>query len=432
MDWLIAPGGTLRGEARVPGDKSISHRAVMLGALALGRTQVAGFLPGEDTLNTMRAFQAMGVGIERISSDALTIDGLGLRGLKAPAQSIDCGNSGTGMRLLCGLLAGQSFATELIGDASLSNRPMRRVTDPLRSMGADIEARAEELAPLRIKAVPSLRAISYQSPMASAQVKSALLLAGLYADGPVSVHEPKATRDHSERMLSAFGARLECVGTRATVWPDPKLFGQSISVPSDISSAAFFLVGAAISSGSNVLLRAVGMNPRRTGIIDCLRDMGARIDVESQSMEGGEPVADLRVRGAALRGIRVPESRVPDMIDEFPTLMVAAACADGDTTISGAEELRVKESDRLAAMSLGLRALGIEVEEQPDGATIRGGTLKGGIIDSRGDHRIAMSFAMAGLRAQHEIKVLDCKNVDTSFPGFAQLASSMGLSLSLC
>lgn len=430
MEFNVEPGGALKGHIRVPGDKSISHRAMILGALAEGTTAVSGFLPGEDTLNTMRAFQAMGVSIERQSETVLRVYGVGLHGLKAPKQAIDCGNSGTGMRLLAGVLAGQSFASTLIGDESLSRRPMRRVLAPLSSMGARIEATAAGTAPLQIHPVGVLKAIDYVSPVASAQVKSCVLLAGLYADGPSRVTEPVATRDHSERMLRAFGAELEVVGLSVSIAPGARLLGQQIRVPSDFSSAAFFLVGASIAPGSELLIEGVGMNPRRTGLLDCLLEMGAGIQVENERNEGGEPVADLRVTGSQLRGINVPAARVADMIDEFPALMVAAACAEGETRIEGAEELRVKESDRLAAMTSGLRALGVQIEESADGALIHGtGKLQGGQIDSHGDHRIAMSFAIAALRADGPIRVLDCANVATSFPGFAMLAKKRGLRL---
>lgn len=433
MQFDVQPGGRLHGTIRVPGDKSISHRSVILGALAQGTSNVTGFLPGEDTLNTLRAFEAMGVRVERWAEADLRIHGVGLEGLKAPSGDLDCGNSGTGMRLLAGLLAGQRFPTRLIGDESLSRRPMRRVLDPLARMGALVRATAAGTAPLAIEPVPGglLKAIDYVSPVASAQVKSCVLLAGLYADGPTAVTEPVATRDHSERMLAAFGAQLTVDGLKVSILPRPSLQAQNIVVPSDFSSAAFFLVGAAIAPGSDLTIQAVGMNPRRTGLLDCLREMGAHIDVLEPRTEGGEPVADLRIRGSDLKGIEVPSARVADMIDEFPALFVAAACAQGVTVIRGAEELRVKESDRLASMAAGLRTLGIRVEESTDGAVIHGGVLTGGVIDSHGDHRIAMSFAIAGLRASGPIRILDCANVATSFPGFAQLAHGAGLGLAV-
>lgn len=433
MQFDVQAGGRLHGTVRVPGDKSISHRAVILGALAHGTSQVTGFLPGEDTLNTMRAFQAMGVRIERWAEADLRIHGVGLEGLQPPAIDLDCGNSGTGMRLLAGLLCGQRFPSRLIGDASLSRRPMRRVLDPLRQMGALLKATEAGTAPLAIEPLPGglLKAIDYVSPVASAQVKSCVLLAALYADGQSTVTEPVATRDHSERMLSAFGAHIEIDGLRVSIQPRPLLHAQDIVVPSDFSSAAFFLVGAAIAPGSDLRIEAVCMNPRRTGLLDCLREMGADIVVLEPREEGGEPVADLHVRGGGLRGIEVPAARVADMIDEFPALFIAAACAEGETLIHGAEELRVKESDRLASMAAGLRVFGITVEESADGARICGGQIGGGEINSHGDHRIAMSFAMAALRASGPVRILDCANVATSFPGFAQLAASSGLGLSV-
>lgn len=427
MQFVVQPGGQLRGDVRVPGDKSISHRAAMFGALAEGTTEVSGFLPGEDTLHTMQAFQAMGVQVRSHGPEQLQISGVGLHGLRAPVQDLDCGNAGTGMRLLAGLLAGQRFSSRLIGDDSLSRRPMRRVLDPLARMGADIVASAAGTAPLLIRPVPGLHAIDYASPVASAQVKSCVLLAGLYADGPTAVTEPVLTRDHSERMLRAFGARVETTGTTARIWPQPRLLGQQVVVPADFSSAAFFLTAAAMTPGSELLLRAVGMNPLRTGLLYCLLDMGADIRVEDSRSEGGEPVADLWVRGRQLHGIDVPAARVPDMIDEFPMLFVAAACAEGQTRVSGAAELRVKESDRLATMASGLRSLGVAVEESADGALIHGGRIGGGQVHAHGDHRIAMSFAMAGLRASAAIHIADCANVATSFPGFARLAADCGL-----
>jgi 3-phosphoshikimate 1-carboxyvinyltransferase len=431
MQFEVQAGAVLSGTIRVPGDKSISHRAAMLGALATGRTEVRGFLAGEDTLHTMRAFVQMGVQVTQADPQTLLIQGVGLDGLHAPPAAIDCGNAGTGMRLLAGLLSGQRFASCLIGDDSLSRRPMRRVLDPLRLMGADIRASDAGTAPLHVSPVPQLRAIHYNSPVASAQVKSCVLLAGLYADGCTSVTEPAITRDHSERMLRTFGADVQVQGCTASIQPRPVLQAQQVVVPSDFSSAAFFLTAAAMTAGSELRLLGVGMNPRRTGLLDCLLDMGAEIHIDNPRTEGGEPVADLHVRGRQLHGIVVPAARVPDMIDEFPMLFVAAACAEGETSVSGAEELRVKESDRLGTMAHGLRSLGVIVEESADGALIRGGRIRGGHIHAHGDHRIAMSFAMAALRAEGSITIADCANVATSFPGFAELAAQCGLRISV-
>lgn len=427
--FSIQPGGCLRGSLQVPGDKSISHRSIMLGALAEGETQITGFLEGEDALATLAAFRRMGVTIEGPDQGRVRIQGVGLHGLKAPDGPLDMGNSGTSMRLLCGLLAGQGFAVTLTGDASLTRRPMRRVTEPLALMGARIESSPTGTAPLHILPSPGLLGIDYAMPVASAQVKSSLLLAGLYATGTTCVSEPAPTRDHTERMLQGLGYPIRTAPGRACLDGGGSLGGGTLDVPGDISSAAFFLVGASIAPGSDLTLTNIGMNPTRIGVINILRDMGADIEVQNPRQAGGEPVADLRVRSAPLRGIRIAEDQVPLAIDEFPALFVAAACAEGETVLTGAEELRVKESDRIQVMADGLAALGVEVEPRADGIRIRGGTLQGGTVDSHGDHRIAMSFAIAALRAQGPITVRDCANVDTSFPGFAAAARGAGLSI---
>lgn len=426
----IRPGGVLNGRIRVPGDKSISHRSIMLGSLAQGTTHIKGFLEGQDSLATLQAFRAMGVKIQGPDDGRVVIEGVGMRGLRKPSQPLDLGNSGTSMRLLAGLLAGQGFELTLVGDSSLSGRPMGRVTEPLASMGAAIETAEEGTAPLVIRPSDDLRGIQYELPMASAQVKSCLLLAGLYADGETCVVEPAPTRDHTERMLDGFGYEVRRKGSQICLTGGGHLKACDIDVPSDISSAAFFLVGASIAPGSDVTLEHVGMNPTRTGVIEILRLMGANIDVSNERVVGGEPVADLRVRSAPLKGIRIPEDQVPLAIDEFPALFVAAACAEGATQLTGAEELRVKESDRIQVMAEGLHTLGVDAEPTPDGILITGGPIGGGRIDSRGDHRIAMAFAMAGLCATEEILIDDCANVDTSFPGFAALAASTGLAIS--
>lgn len=426
---FIASGGTaLRGEIRVAGDKSISHRSVMLGSIAEGVTEIEGFLEGEDSLATLAAFRAMGVRIDRPSPGRVTVHGVGLHGLQAPAGDLDLGNSGTSMRLLAGLLSGQSFATRLVGDASLTRRPMARVAEPLRLMGAQIDTAPGGRPPLEIHGAAALKGIEYCMPVASAQVKSALLLAGLYAQGTTRVIEPAPTRDHTERMLAGFGYPLRREGALAELQGGGRLQGAALQVPADISSAAFFLVAASIAPGSDLLLRGVGINPTRTGVIGILRAMGASIEILAERESGGEPVADLRVRGAALRGIVIPEELVPLAIDEFPVLFVAAACADGETLLRGAEELRVKESDRIEVMARGLRALGVELETYPDGIRIRGcASLAPARIDSGGDHRIAMAFCVASLRATGPIVIGDCANVATSFPGFRALAGSVGL-----
>jgi 3-phosphoshikimate 1-carboxyvinyltransferase len=401
----------------------------MLGALADGVTEVSGFLEGEDSLATLRAFRQMGVEIAGPSAGRVTIHGVGLRGLRPPAAPLDLGNSGTSMRLMAGLLAGQGFGCTLIGDASLSSRPMRRVTEPLARMGARIEATERGTAPLHIRPVAALQGIHYDMPVASAQVKSSLLLAGLYADGETCVTEPAPTRDHTERMLAGFGYAVRREGNRACVRGGGRLTACAIDVPADISSAAFFLVGASIAPGSDLILEHVGLNPTRTGVLAILRQMGADIDVLNERNVGGEPVGDLRVRAAPLRGIRIPEDQVPLAIDEFPALFVAAACAEGETVLTGAEELRVKESDRIQVMADGLVALGVDARPTPDGIVIRGGAVGSGRIASHGDHRIAMSFAMAALRAGGPIDIDDCANVNTSFPGFATVAAGVGLGI---
>lgn len=431
VTFHAAPGGRLAGRIRVPGDKSISHRSIMLGSLADGTTEIEGFLEGEDALATLAAFRAMGVRIEGPEAGRVIVHGVGLHGLKAPQQPIECGNSGTSMRLLAGLLSGQSFDTTLVGDASLSRRPMRRVVGPLAQMGAMIETTDAGTAPLKIHGGRPLQGIAYRSPVASAQVKSSILLAGLYAKGQTCVTEPAVSRDHTERMLAGMGYAVDRSGETVCVEGGGELHATRIDVPADISSAAFFLVGASIAEGSDLVLEHVGINPTRTGVIDILRLMGADIELTNERTAGGEPVADIRVRSARLRGIQIPERLVPLAIDEFPVLFIASACAEGETLLTGAEELRVKESDRIAVMADGLRALGIDAEPQPDGMRIRGGSLSGGRIDSHGDHRIAMSFAMAALRAGGAIHIDDCANVNTSFPGFAQMARQAGLALNV-
>jgi 3-phosphoshikimate 1-carboxyvinyltransferase len=419
----------LSGRIRVPGDKSVSHRAVMLASLAEGTSRISGFLEGEDTRATARAFAQMGVRMEAPEASVRVVHGVGLHGLRAPTAEIDCGNAGTGMRLLTGLMAGQGFDSVLIGDESLSRRPMNRVVLPLREMGAVIDTAAEGRPPLRVHGGSKLQGIRYELPVASAQVKSALLLAGLYADGETETVEPHPTRDYSERMLRAFGAEIDFEPGRARIRGGQVLRATDVEVPADFSSAAFFIVAASLVPSSDLLIERVGINPRRTGLLDALRLMGADITLENRSEHGGEPVADLRVRHAQLRGAVIPESVVPDMIDEFPALFIAAACAEGVTTVSGAAELRVKESDRIRSMAEGLQALGAKIEERPDGAVIEGGALRGGTVHARGDHRIAMSFAIAGQLSQGEVRIQDCANVATSFPGFVELASGCGFQL---
>lgn len=425
--FFVKPGGALNGSVRVPGDKSISHRSIMLGSLAEGTTTISGFLEGEDSLATLAAFKAMGVRIEGPYDGHVIVHGVGLHGLQAPREPLYLGNSGTSMRLLSGLLAGQAFDVELTGDASLSGRPMRRAIDPLAQMGAVVEATASGTAPLKLRGGGTLKGFTYDMPVASAQVKSCLLLAGLYAEGQTCVTEPAPTRDHTERMLSGMGYEVKRDGAKACVAGGGSLTATDIDVPADISSAAFFLVGASIATGSDLTLEHVGLNPTRTGVVDILRRMGADIQVTNEREVGGEPVADLRVRSAALQGIQIPAELVPLAIDEFPVLFVAAACAEGRTVLTGAEELRVKESDRIQVMADGLQTLGVDAQATPDGMIINGGNIGGGQVNSHGDHRIAMAFAMAALRADGDIHIDDCANVNTSFPGFVDLARDCGL-----
>jgi 3-phosphoshikimate 1-carboxyvinyltransferase len=426
--YRVEPSQGIAGRVRVPGDKSISHRALMLGALASGTTRVTGFLEGEDCLATLRAVANLGVAVSRPGPGEVRVEGVGLHGFKAPAGVLDMGNAGTAMRLFMGLLSAQAFDSELVGDESLMRRPMERVAKPLREMGARIETQ-EGRPPVRIRGGVPLRGIRYAMPVASAQVKSAVLLAGLYAEGETTVVEPAVTRDHTERMLQSFGVEVSARGGSATVRPPERLEAASIAVPGDFSSAAFFIVAACIGAREPFVIEGVGVNPTRTGLLEMLALMGADLRLIHHRSAGAEPVADIEVRPAPLKGIRVPERLVPLAIDEFPAFFVAAACAEGETVVTGAEELRVKESDRIASMARGLAALGVRHEVLPDGMRIEGGPLGGGVVDSLGDHRVAMSFAVASLRASAPIEILDVANVATSFPGFAPLARSVGLAL---
>ena len=428
--WIARKGQPLRGSLTIPGDKSVSHRSVMFAALADGTSHIEGFLEGEDTRATARIFGQLGVRIETPSPSQRIVHGVGIDGLKAPDAPLDCGNAGTGMRLLAGLLAGQAFDCTLIGDESLSGRPMRRVTGPLSQMGAKSDTQDDGTPPRHVHGGQALHGIDFASPVASAQIKSAVLLAGLYAQGETQVTEPHPTRDYTERMLSAFGVDIEFSPGKARLRGGQRLRATDIVVPADFSSAAFYLVAASIIPGSELRLKQVGLNPRRTGLLHALRLMGADITEENPAEQGGEPVADLVVRYAPLKGARIPEALVPDMIDEFPALFVAAAAAEGQTVVSGAAELRVKESDRLAAMATGLRALGMQVDETEDGATLHGGVRLGsGTIESHGDHRIAMAFAIAGQISDGEVRINDIANVATSFPDFDGLARSAGFNL---
>ena len=425
--FLAKPGGKVNGQIRVPGDKSISHRTIMLGSLAEGVTEVDGFLEGEDALATIQAFRDMGVVIEGPDKGRVVVHGVGLHGLQAPPGPIYVGNSGTTMRLLSGILAAQTFDTTLTGDASLSKRPMNRVAKPLREMGAVIETAPEGRPPMTIRGGQRLTGMHYTMPMASAQVKSCLLLAGLYAAGETAVTEPAPTRDHTERMLRGFGYPVEVRGATAKLESNHKLTGTHIEVPADISSAAFFMVAASIAPDSELVLEHVGINPTRTGVIDILRLMGADLSLERVREVGGELVADIRVRSAQLKGIDIPLELVPLAIDEFPVLFIAAACAEGRTELRGAEELRVKESDRIQVMVDGLTTLGINAKGTPDGIIIEGGQMGSGEVWAHGEHRIAMSFSVASLRANAPIRIHDSVHVATSFPNFLTLCKQVGM-----
>ena len=408
----------LKGIIQIPGDKSISHRAVMFGSLAKGDTRITNFLQGADCLSTISCFQKMGISIEN-NVDHVIIHGKGLHGLSAPTEILDVGNSGTTTRLISGILAGQNFTSEIIGDASIQKRPMKRIITPLSQMGADIISLKENgCAPLRINGKP-LSAIHYQSPVASAQVKSCVLLAGLYADGETLVTEPALSRNHTELMLSSFGATVKSVGTTASILSDPELIGQDIEVPGDISSAAFFIAAALMVPGSEVYIKHVGINPTRDGILRVCVAMGADIKMENKRIMGGEPVADLIVRSSSLHGTVIEGDIIPTLIDEIPVIAVLAAYADGTTVIRNAEELKVKESNRLDIMVESLMAMGVDIEETEDGMIIRGGKpLHGAVIDSHLDHRIAMAFAVASLIAEGTTTITRADCVDISYPNF--------------
>lgn len=426
--YVVQPGGSVVGKLRVPGDKSISHRSIMLGSIAEGTTTVTGFLEGEDALATLQAFRDMGVTITGPNNGTLKIEGVGLHGLQKPQADLDVGNAGTAMRLLSGLMAGQTFSVTLTGDNSLTKRPMNRVAKPLREMGVVVDTADEGRPPITIHGKQP-QAIHYDMPMASAQVKSCVLLAGLYAEGKTSVTEPAPTRDHTERMLRGFGYEVLTHGSEVSLQGGGKLSAIAIDVPADISSAAFYMVAASIAPGSDITLQHVGINPTRDGIITLLKLMSADIVLFNQREVGGEPVADIRVRYAPLKGIDIPKALVPLAIDEFPVLFVAAACAEGRTVLTGAEELRVKESDRIQVMAEGLQSLGVNAQPTADGMIIEGGQLSGGEVETHDDHRIAMSFTMAALRASGPVTINNCAHVATSFPDFVGLAQKSGISI---
>ena len=426
MDFRVRPSRLRDATTTVPGDKSISHRALMLGSIARGRSEVSGFLNGADCLATAAAMRAMGVRMEQTGLTSLVIEGVGPSGLRAPGHDLDLGNSGTAMRLMAGLLAAQPFDSVLTGDASLTSRPMGRIITPLTRMGAAIESHCDGTPPLQIAGGVRLHGIHYDMPVASAQVKSAVLLAGLYADGETSVFEPAVTRDHTERMLRSMGAAVTSNAGTVTLSGGQALSGCSIEVPADLSSATFIILGTLLSQGAEILIENVGVNPTRTGALDILQAMGGDIRLENPRQFGDEPVADIRVRASALRGVDVDPGLVSLAIDEFPALFVAAGAASGETRFSGLEELRVKESDRIAAMADGLRRLGIDIEETPDGAIVSGGRFCGGEVDSFHDHRVAMSLTMAATIADGEVLVRGVDNVNTSFPGFEDCVARLG------
>ena len=422
----VGLGGTLRGDITVPGDKSISHRAVLLGSLATGTTEISGLLESEDVQATITALKSTGASITGPKDGRLRIDGIGPQGLNVSTDRLHLGNSGTSMRLLSGLLAARPLSTTLTGDNSLSARDMNRIAKPLRQMGANISLSPEGRPPIQIRG-GQLHGIEYRSPIASAQVKSCVLLAGLQASGTTRILEPTPTRDHTERMLAAFGGEIRYDGEWISIQGGSKLQGSVIAVPGDISSAAFFMVGALIGRECDITLQNVGVNPTRTGIIDLLRRMGADLTVTDPGEIGGEPIANIRVRSSRLHGIEVPVAAVARTIDEFPILFIAAACAEGRTVVRGAAELRKKESDRIDCMAEGLETLGIEVRTTADGLDIQGGQLSGGRVHSYNDHRIAMSFVIAALAASAPIEISDNGSIATSFPNFITLAKSVGL-----
>lgn len=429
MILTVEPAASgLRGEFTPPGDKSISHRALIFSSLAEGQSELSGLLESEDTLATLKACEQLGARVQRSGGKILVGGTSGV--LQPPADSLlDMGNSGTAMRLLAGVLSGQGFDCMLSGDDSLNSRPMGRIVKPLTLMGANIRPTQSGTAPLSIKACDGLQGIEYRSPVASAQIKSCVLLAGLYASGVTRVVEPRLSRDHTERMLPAFGVEMLAA---CSVTGGSRLSANEFAVPADISSAVFALAAAAMVPGSDITVRKVGLNPTRTGFLRCLESMGADITILNRSAQGTEPVGDIRlVYRQGLKAIDVPESLVPDMIDEMPLLMALAVMADGTTRVRGAAELRVKESDRLAVMAAGLQELGVSLKEYPDGIDIEGGAVSGGMLESAGDHRCAMSFAVLGLRAAGEVRIRDAEFIATSYPSFRDDLGRLGAPMQL-
>ncbi len=426
--YQVNPGGALSGNLTVPGDKSISHRALILAAIAEGNTTIQGFLQGEDTLATAEAFRKLGVRIDN-DGDIVHVEGVGLNGLQQSSQPIDLGNSGTSARLMTGLLSGQSFDSELIGDESLMTRPMQRIVEPLRLMHANIQCSDSGTLPIRISGGSQLKGINYELPVASAQLKSCLLLAGLYADGTTTITENESTRDHTERMLATFAHPVTRDGNKISVKKAEKLIGTEIIIPADFSSAAFFIVAATITPDSDLLLKNVGVNPTRKAMLDIMKLMGADIELEDERELSGEPVANIHIKSSQLEGIDIPEELVPIAIDEFPAILIAAARASGVTRLTGAAELRVKESDRLQAMSDGFTAIGIQTDVTDDGIIVSGGEFNGGSVNSYADHRIAMAFAISGTVAKQPVTISNCDNVTTSFPGFVDIAKQAGINI---
>jgi len=422
------PVSGITGRLRVPGDKSISHRALMLGAIAESPVRVTGFLEGADCIATRRALEQMGAQIEDLADGELLIHGSGPGGLRAPSAPLDLGNSGTGIRLLTGLLAGLSVDAVLTGDASLCGRPMERVARPLRLMGADLDT-TEGCPPIRLRSGAGLHGIDYELPVPSAQVKSAILLAALSAQGETRISQPAISRDHTERMLAAMGAPIAFDEVEVSLEGPCRLNGGAVQVPGDFSSAAFFLVAGLLAASGELLIEGVGINPTRVGLLRMLEAMGGDIALLNPRQLGGEPTADIRVRRSHLRAIDVAPEWVPLAIDEFPVFFVAAALAEGITRVRGAEELRVKESDRIEAMAQALTAVGVTVEPRPDGMLVHGGKIRGGRVDSHGDHRVAMAMAVAGTVSAEGIVIENTENVGTSFPGFAAAARSVGMSV---
>lgn len=427
-NFRIEPSNSIIGKVNIPGDKSISHRAIILAAIADGESRIKNFLQGEDTLATIRVFQKMGVNIKN-DGDIIIVKGVGLHGLRAENPTLDFGNSGTSVRLLSGLLSAQNFSSQLIGDESLMKRPMFRIINPLQKMNAKINCTDLGTLPIKIEGGQKIEGIEYELPIFSAQLKSCLLLAGLYAEGTTKIIENMATRDHTERMLANFSHSVIKKGNQISIKKADRLIGCEIIVPGDFSSAAYFIVAAILTPNSNIILENVGVNPTRNAMIKIMKLMGADVELKNERLESGEPVATIYAKTSKLIGIDIPEELVPVAIDELPIILVAAACAKGKTKLSGAAELRVKESDRIQSMLDGFISLGIKVKALEDGMIIEGGQYNGGVINSNDDHRIAMAFSIAGIIAKAPIIINSCKNVATSFPEFVDTAKHLGMNI---